>query len=953
MIDYLVKGLGNITADKEGNNLAETALSYNEAYKDSNGSTLQKITAVKKADPGESDILINYYFDPREKLVKLGRLQDGAEYFEEYTYNYLNNCIKSTDFKGNVTQSIYDGLGHLTQETNALGNSKYYTYDYLGNRVAQTDELGNTTNVKYDSLGRIISSQVPFENGIDSITKVYYDSAGNLIKKIDPEGAVTKYQLNNRNQLTMLEQILGPDESNFTKYEYDANGNLSRVMSGLSSPYDIARSVTQYRYDSLNRIISNTDPSGKKETYQYDDNGNLTTKIDRNGKSASYQYDGLNRPIIIQSSFNGQIEKTEYSYNKLGNPIKMVDNQGVSTYEYDNLGRPVQIMRDNGISLNYAYDILDQKTGMTLKQTSDILMDIKYDYNVIGNLTKVQEQGRTVRYKYDSANRLTEMMNEITGIETKYTINQGGMLKSLINQQAGNTISYYEYEYDKRGNQISKNDKNGVTQYYYDSLSRLKTVTMPDDTIQHYSYDNLGNLTELMEGNNGRLKLTSYAYNQNNQLLIQEENQGTDTSRYIFEYDDNGNQIAKDELQYFDGKLVTSRNSSFKFDNFNKLREIITPEGQRINYEYYGDGLRASKEIDGEITRFTYDGQNIVLETDANGMPIAKNFFGQKLISRQTADDIYYYLFNGHGDVTQLLNEKEETIKDYEYDPFGKERNTELPLIPGQIGTSLWRNEIEKSDNPFQYAGEYLDQETGSYYLRARYYDPQVQRFISRDSYEGDITNPLSFNLYTYCSNNPINYIDPSGHWQEGDENLSTDAQDTIKQATNDYFEAAANGDTEGMDAAHQRAEDARQNEGAYSEGAITICIGITENQLLVASTSKVDPAIRQISISKQYLIASITFKDFQNIPYTVKSSCITTWNDPVTGPALKQTRDAVLLNTGLSELSPILGIVQFGAGTYETLSQNDYPSLVQHGSPSTWITIDQFRGLLERRFGK
>ena len=64
----------------------------------------------------------------------------------------------------------------------------------------------------------------------------------------------------------------------------------------------------------------------------------------------------------------------------------------------------------------------------------------------------------------------------------------------------------------------------------------------------------------------------------------------------------------------------------------------------------------------------------------------------------------------------------------------------------------------------FRYAGECFDKETGTIYLRARYYDPRIGRFISEDSYWGDDADPLSLNLYTYCGNDPVNFIDPSGN---------------------------------------------------------------------------------------------------------------------------------------------------------------------------------------------
>ena len=109
-------------------------------------------------------------------------------------------------------------------------------------------------------------------------------------------------------------------------------------------------------------------------------------------------------------------------------------------------------------------------------------------------------------------------------------------------------------------------------------------------------------------------------------------------------------------------------------------------------------------------------------------------------------DQEYYYLYNGHGDVVQIIDRAGNIVNRYEYDEWGNS------------------NQIETIANDFKYCGEIYDDETGLYYLRARYYDPSMGRFISEDSVEGNITNPLSLNLYTYCSNNPIIYTDPSGN---------------------------------------------------------------------------------------------------------------------------------------------------------------------------------------------
>ena len=105
------------------------------------------------------------------------------------------------------------------------------------------------------------------------------------------------------------------------------------------------------------------------------------------------------------------------------------------------------------------------------------------------------------------------------------------------------------------------------------------------------------------------------------------------------------------------------------------------------------------------------------------------------------------YSQNAHGDVVNLTDADGEIVKSYTYDAFGVEKN------------------IDDADtNVFRYCGEYYDSESGTIYLRARYYNPSTGRFISRDSYAGSVSDPLSLDLYTYCHNNPVIGTDPSGH---------------------------------------------------------------------------------------------------------------------------------------------------------------------------------------------
>ena len=118
------------------------------------------------------------------------------------------------------------------------------------------------------------------------------------------------------------------------------------------------------------------------------------------------------------------------------------------------------------------------------------------------------------------------------------------------------------------------------------------------------------------------------------------------------------------------------------------------------------------------------------------------------LLVRISTSASYYYLYNGHADVTALLNATTGVIDGtYYYDAFGN--------ILSQTGTA---------DNSIRYSGYQYDPETGLYYLNARMYDPAIARFLQEDTYRGDPNDPLSLNLYAYCANNPLIYSDPTGH---------------------------------------------------------------------------------------------------------------------------------------------------------------------------------------------
>ncbi|WP_208629911.1 RHS repeat-associated core domain-containing protein, partial [Paenibacillus ferrarius] len=153
----------------------------------------------------------------------------------------------------------------------------------------------------------------------------------------------------------------------------------------------------------------------------------------------------------------------------------------------------------------------------------------------------------------------------------------------------------------------------------------------------------------------------------------------------------------------------------------------------------------------GQTTRYYNNGANVIAEgTVAGGVATLKARYirGNGLIAREDSAGKAYYLHNGHGDVVNLMDRTGMTkLNSYQYD--------------------IWGNIVSQQENVpqlFKYSGEMFDDTASLQYLRARWYDPSMGRFINEDSYEGQIDNPLSMNLYTYVGNNPLTRIDPTGH---------------------------------------------------------------------------------------------------------------------------------------------------------------------------------------------
>ena len=299
--------------------------------------------------------------------------------------------------------------------------------------------------------------------------------------------------------------------------------------------------------------------------------------------------------------------------------------------------------------------------------------------------------------------------------------------------------------------------RSGNAPIYSTELNRLKNVSEQDGArIINYTYDPAGNReTETIQMGTTKIEST-YEYDGQDLLksidTVEKVNEVVqDTYNTSYDYDDNGNmtEIWKD----------STLERKYEYDVLNRMTAVKNPDGSIImESTYNGEGLRVSKTVGATTTEYLYEYRNVVLET-SNGQETGRNIYGTNLVNR-TVDqtDTLYYLYNGRGDVTSLIDTTGTVEGTYYYDSFG--------------------NILERTgnvDNSITYAGYQYDKETeivengevvqtGLYYLNARMYDPNIARFLQEDTYRGDILDPLSLNLYAYCHNEPIMYSDPLGH---------------------------------------------------------------------------------------------------------------------------------------------------------------------------------------------
>ncbi|GMU66697.1 MAG: hypothetical protein AMXMBFR36_29710 [Acidobacteriota bacterium] len=765
----------------------------------------------KKTEQNRRDFVTSYDYDELDRLV---RIDDPAAVgtFQSFTYDAIGNRLSATDRRGIRTSFAWDRENRLLSTTRSGITLESNQYDGNGNRIFTTDARGHTTGFEYDERNLLKSENRP----LAAITRFALDDLGDRIRRIDPEGRVTEWSYDLRRRQLREKRLMDPGNSSDDEEQascYDGNGNrIARfepeafsALAGAEPCESPFPGAFRYGFDAANRLTSVRDPLGHLTSYGYDPSGNRTSQTDDNSHTTSFEYDALERLTRkIYPQVAGVAAEESYGYDANGNRTGLTDPLGQAfSWQYDALDRetlatyppPTPPRGDDLQSIATAYDgngnvetVTETYSGpsgtRTTSQTWDAFDRLRtktdpegelltYGYDAAGNRNRLTDpDGRTTLYQHDALNRLqsvlppgtgatlyeylgNSLLKRITypnGATAAYGYDRANRVTSIENRQHTALVSSYVYAYDRNGNRTSQEETNGgapeTTTYVYDDADRLTEVHYPDETVV-YTLDGVGNRQTEVTTDTGTGTITSnktYGYNERDFLLsVTDSVEPANNTNYA--YDVNGNQIEKTAVQ--SGVI-----SSFIYDVRDQLVEVSTSTGLLETYGYSYDGLRTRKSGPGGLFRFVYDERSLLLQTDLAGITIAKYEWGpDRLLSLDHAvEGRQFYLFDGLGSVASLSKPDGTLQARFRWDAWGNLRS--------QAGDSF---------NLFGFTGHQRDEETGLYYFGARFYDPELGRFLNEDPFGGVLETPPSLHRFLYANASPVRFTDPLGlySWEE------------------------------------------------------------------------------------------------------------------------------------------------------------------------------------------
>jgi RHS repeat-associated protein len=751
---------------------------------------------------------------------------DTQEYTDQYTYAWYSKLMAFDTETSNSMDFTYDAAGN--QVTSKSGTNAVITkvYNGLGEVVEVKDpntQSGPTfekTLYEYDGEGRVIEEKIPFDrdanqNVIYKIKKNSYNVNGQLeeVKHayiIDESGQPlfnsTRYEYNVSGQIVLVGIDDGNGNKTYSQFAYDAEGRKVRQYTGLTAPLTISQtvlddvkpngdttySVAKYSYDLSGNMTGYTDPTGNTESYTYYFDNKLKTKTLRNGKKISYVYadNGAISQVITGDlpeptpsisptptpSSTPAPKTITFTYNMLNWLKTATDENNVNiVYGYDDLGRMETETRGD-YAKEYEYYSTSAIKTLSLKKSNTLKLKQGYTYKTDGkllnlnvyNLTNTNTVDYSLNYEYDANGNITDKTytSGANSIKQEFEYNLANIVEKA-KQSTGTTVNWTEdYTYRIDGNMTDKREYLGTsttvnknTVYSYDSAGRLTQETYKEGATtkwtNDYTFDDYNNRETMVNTdvtNSNTKKTTYYTYDKANQLIREETtSNGATTDNLNYRYDNSGNLVAKESQT--NGLVETLE--SHTYDEFNRVSGMTIGQ-TTTSFTYDANDHRVSKTTSGVVTNQICSGDNIICDdVITNNTSFIKTYIQgndtEAMITNAENSSVYNFyanIYNGRGDVVKSMQLGGSTSESYQFDAFGNNTSDATYTIP----------------NPFLYSGEYTDSETGKQYLRARYYDPTTGRFTQEDTNMGSDDNQFSLNLYTYCEQNPVMYMDPSGH---------------------------------------------------------------------------------------------------------------------------------------------------------------------------------------------
>jgi RHS repeat-associated protein len=791
------------------------------ALKDPNGNKSSTVYdgqdhAIQKISPLNE--VAQFAYDGNQNLLQItDPLMNTASFIYD-PYNF--NLLTKTDF--NQKSASYTYNNHFQVQTvtapnvnNDPGLQDQIIYNYNpsdGTLASIQDQDGKITQFQYDSFGQV--NRITYPNTTDYETSVN-SSRGNVVSHTDANGVITSNAYNSRRQLT--NSTMNPTGLNLvTQRIYDNSGNLAQTIDphGNKTSYTYSRTgkqltqmlptlpdgstpVYQSVYDTRDWLVQKIDSRGKAVTYGYDPGERMISVTDPLNNQMTYGFDNDDHQTSIQTALQAQNQATQYGYNACGDRTSMTDaNNLVVNYTYDNNGKPQTVVnRNNGTFTSTYYDDGRLWTTKTPLGKTTTLTYIKR--GMLATVTKPSQQGtgqKTTR-TYDDRGRLYTQAdpvgsstlgydknnNLLTHVESRsgasYTIartfDNANRLKTYIDE-SGNQIGYLydnngnlvtmtypgnksvNYTYDSNNRLILVKDwANHVTTYAYDIAGRMTSATRPNGTVRTLTYDDDGRATSILEGNASGGAIAYYKLGYDEVGRVKTEfaapvpapfTEATESVSYdadnrisVFNghnvvYDDDGNMTS--------GPLMNDTPVGYGYDARNRL----TSAGG-LTYGYDSEGNRTGITQSGQTTRFVIDSTGLpkVLVRIKPDNTRTYYIYGQGLMYQMDdAGNMLTYHADSRGSTVAITDGTGTVTDRVEYNTYG--------LITSRTGTS---------DTPFLFNGRFgvMTDANGLYYMRARFYNPYIKRFVNPD--------PSGFggglNFYAYANGNPVSYLDPFG----------------------------------------------------------------------------------------------------------------------------------------------------------------------------------------------